>query len=303
MRSLVVFRRLAVSAAVLASAPASADSLTDFLGPREIALGEAMRGSAIGQVGAELNPGGIPLNREVVFEGGYGYRSTDKASLVGVSACDSTGGIPGCFYYDYAGASPALNGDVTSEHSTHVAGMSLSHVLVPRILIGSTIKYYHFSSDLGEPDASGFAADFGATIRLANMINLGVSGQNLWTTHDSPEFPRALGGGLFARPFQSLSLGFDMKWNLDGADQKARYGGGAEFMLPLGDGQQGLPLRGGVLHDNGLDATYISGGLGYTTMTWGIDVGARHQIKGGDDNQIIASIRVYGPRFPAPPIE
>ncbi|HEY0190043.1 MAG TPA: hypothetical protein VGC42_02905 [Kofleriaceae bacterium] len=297
MRSLVVFRRLVVSMAVLASAPARADNPTDFIGPRELAVGEAMRGGATGQTGATLNPSGIPLNRELVFEGGYGYRSTDSASLILVSACDSTSGLPGCFFYEHASASPTFESGATAHHATHLGGMALSYLLLPRVLLGGTIKYFHFDSDLGEPDASGFGADFGATIRLTNNLNIGVSGQNLWTTTESDEFPRTLGGGVYARPLQILALSFDMKWNLDGADQAARYGGGAELYLPLGDGQNAIPLRGGALHDNGLGATYISGGLGYATTTWGLDIGARHQVKGGDDTEVIASIRVFGPRL------
>src|SRR5690349_20896527 len=81
MRSLV----LAVLGALIAVPPGEAragDSLEDLMGPREIALGEALRGGATGAAGADLNPGGIPLNRELVFEGGYGYRASDTASLI-----------------------------------------------------------------------------------------------------------------------------------------------------------------------------------------------------------------------------
>jgi len=181
--------------------------------------------------------------------------------------------------------------------------MALSHALVPRVLIGGTIKYFDFSSELGEPSASGFAADLGATIRVSNIISLGLSGQNLWTSKDTDEFPTALGGGLYVRPLPTLAVSFDAKWNLDGPDQKARYGGGAELFLPLGDGQNAIPLRAGALHDDGLSATYLSAGIGYASTTWNLDIGARHQIKGGDDTQVIASIRVYGPRLPVAALE
>ncbi len=303
MGMLVVVRRLIVGAAVLTSAPAGADNPSDFIGPRELAVGEALRGNATGQVGAALNPGGIPLNRELVFEGGYGYRSTDSATLISASACDSTSGIPGCFFYEYAGDSPTLGGGATAQHSTHVGGMALSYPLLPRFLIGGTLKYFHFDSDILEPSASGFAADFGATVRLTTSISAGFSGQNLYRSKDSDEFPRVLGGGVYAHPLQLLAVSFDMKWNLDGADQAARYGGGAELFLPLGDGQTAIPLRAGALHDNGLGATYLSGGLGYAATTWGIDIGARHEVKGGDDTQVIASLRVYGPRLATAGIE
>src|SRR5512140_2301827 len=169
-------------AALTGSARADADSLNDLLGPREIAVGEALRGGATGVSAVDLNPGGLPLNREVVFEGGYGYRASDSASLVGVSACDSTTPVPGCFFYNYAGASPELGG-MTLHRTTHAGGLALSRLIVPRILLGAIAKHYHCTSDMaGESHASGTAFDLGATVRVTQIVNLGVSAQNLWAT-------------------------------------------------------------------------------------------------------------------------
>jgi len=290
-------------AALTGSARADADSLNDLLGPREIAVGEALRGGATGGTAADLNPAGLPLNRELVFEGGYGYRASDSASLVGVSACDSTNAIPGCFFYNYAGASPELGG-MTLHRTTHAGGLALSRMIVPRILLGATAKYYHFTSDMaGESSASGTAFDLGATVRVTQTVNLGVSAQNLWATTESPEFPRAVGGGVYARPIPMLALSFDMRWKLDGSDHSARYGGGAELFLRGDGGQTGYPIRVGALHDNGLGGTYLSVGLGYATATWGIDLAGRREIKGGSESMIIASMRFFGPRLGAPPLE
>jgi len=290
-------------AAVPGRARAEPDSLTDLLGPREIAVGEAMRGGATGETGASENPSGLSLNRELVFEGGYGYRPTDSASLIGVSACDSTNPLPGCFFYNYAGVSPEQGG-MTVHRTTHVGGIALSRMLVPRILLGTTTKYFHVTSDApGESNASGFAFDLGVTVRLTQILNLGVSAQNLYATRTSPEFPRAVGGGLYARPVPMLALGFDARWRLDGSDHSARYGGGAELFLSGSGGQSGYPIRVGALHDDGLGATYLSAGLGFASTTWGIDLAGRHEITGGSENLIIASMRFFGPRLPAPAIE
>lgn len=290
-------------AALAGSAHAGGDSLNDLLGPREIAVGEALRAGATGASAVGLNPAGLPLNRELVFEGGYGYRVTDSASLVGVSACDSTNAAPGCFFYDYAGANAEL-GDMTLHRTTHVGGLALSRMLVPRVLIGATAKYYRFTSDMtGDTNASGTAFDLGAMVRLTELINVGVSAQNLWATKESPQFPRAVGGGFYGRPLPSLALSFDARWRLDGADQRARYGGGAELFLHGNGGQSGYPIRVGGLHDNGLGATYLSAGLGYASLRWGIDLAGRREVKGGDETMILASMRFFGPRLAAPPIE
>lgn len=282
------------------SAHAEPDSLSNLLGPREIAVGEAMRGGATGASSIGLNPAGLPLNRELVFEGGYGYRGDDSASLIGVSACDSTNIAPGCFFYDYAGASPEMGG-VTGSRRTHVAGMALSKLVVPRVFVGATVKYFdHESNMMGEADASGFAFDAGLMLRLTDMINLGVSAQNLVTTEDSPQFPRAVGGGFQARPLPMLTLGFDARWRFDDGGRSMRYGGGAELFLSGAGGRTGYPIRVGALHDNGLGSTYLSGGVGLNALKWGIDLAARREVKGGDGMMVIASMRFFGPRLAAP---
>jgi hypothetical protein len=287
---------------LIGSAYAEGDALVDTLGPREIAVGEAMRGAATGASAIGLNPAGLPLNRELVFEGGYGYRLTDQASLVGVSACDSTNAIPGCFYYQYAGSSPELGG-MTMSRRTHLAGSSLAYPISPRVFLGTSAKYFNFDSDvMGESKASGFNWDLGATVRISDLVNVGAAAYNVWGA-ESPEFPRAVGGGVLARPMPSLAFSFDARWKLDGDDHSARYGGGAELFLRPSGGQSGFPLRAGALRDNGLGATYLSAGAGYATMKVAFDVAARFAVTGGEDTMFIASMRFYGPRLRAPAID
>lgn len=287
---------------LLGSARADSSGLDEMLGPREIAVGEAMRGGATGATAIGLNPAGLPLNRELVFEGGYGYRAQDSASMIGVSACDSTVAAPGCFFYDYIGSNPELEGAMESRR-THVGGLAIGRQFVPRVSIGATIKYFDYeTSVMGEDDSNGTAFDLGATLRLTEMVNLGVSGQNLYSTEKSVQFPRAAGGGLQARPFPSLTLSFDMRWKLED-DGGMRYGGGAEWFLRGSKGRTGYPIRIGGLRDEALGSTYVSGGIGMASMSWGIDIGARREVKGGDDTLVIASMRFFGPREPAPSVE
>jgi hypothetical protein len=287
---------LILTTALFGSAYADGDSLTDLLGPREIAVGEALRGGATGASAIGLNPAGLPLNQELVFEGGYGYRPADQASLVNVSACDSTAAMPGCFYYNYAGSSPDLGG--TSMHrSTHIAGTSLGYPVTPKILFGTSVKYLHFASDvMGQTSTSGFNFDLGTTIRVSDQLSVGVAGYNLWGTA-SPEWARAAGGGVLARPIQMLALSFDARWKLETGDHSARYGGGAELFLRSSNGQQGYPIRIGALHDSGLGTTYLSGGLGLAGMKYAIDVAARRAVSGSDETMFLASMRFYGPRL------
>jgi len=273
-----------------------------MLGPREIALGEAMRGGATGATAIALNPAGLPLSRDVVFEGGYGYRASDQASLIGVSACDSTAAMPGCFYYDYAGSNPELEGMNLHRH-THIGGLTLAYPVSPRVFFGANLKYFHFSSDvMNEASSSGFNWDFGATVRLTDLVNLGVTGYNLEGAQ-STQFPRAVGGGMLARPLPTIAISFDARWRLDGTQHSARFGGGAEWFLRMSNGQTGFPIRFGALHDGDLATTYLSGGLGVSSMKYGIDVAARTAVSGISETMIIASMRFYGPRMRPPGLE
>jgi hypothetical protein len=288
-----------LATALLGSAHADGDALEDMLGPREIAVGEAMRGGAIGASAIGMNPAGLPLNRELVFEAGYGYRVADQASLIGVSACDSTSGVAGCFFYDYAGTSPELSG-MTMHRTTHVGGFSGGYPLTPRVLVGSTVKYFHTTSDvMSEGKQSGVTWDLGTTVRLTDVLSVGVAGYNLFGS-DAAQFPRAVGGGFLARPSGILGISFDARWRTEGEQRGARYGGGAELFLRAG--RNGYPLRIGALHDNALGASYISGGIGMATVKFAFDVGGRKSLSGPDDTLVIASLRFYGPRQPAPAI-
>ena len=173
-----------------------------------------------------------------------------------------------------------------------------------RVLIGATAKYYRFTSNMvGDSNASGTAFDLGATLRLTDLINLGVSAQNLWESSSTPEFPRAVGGGLYAHLVSVLALSFDARWRLDGNDHGARFGGGGELFLTGNRGQSGYPIRLGALHDDAFGATYLSAGAGYTSLNWGIDIAGRREVKGGTETLIIASMRFFGPRLPAPAME
>ncbi len=296
MRRLAVL--LPVLAAVLvpvAGARADADSLNDPLGPREVALGEGLRAGAVGAMATTLNPAGLPLTRELVFEGSFGYRPDDSASMVGLAACDSTNAMPGCFYYHYAGMSPEIGGMALGRR-THVGGMTLSRPINQRVNIGAGVKYFDFESDnMAEESASGWNWDVGVTVRLTDILNVAGVGYNLAGT-ESLEFPRAAAGGILLRPGQGFSLGFDALWNLDREGKTGRYGGGGEYFISTQGGRTGYPLRVGAVHDVAT-GTYVTGGAGIATMKLGFDVAARKQVSDGDELLVTASLRVFGPRL------
>ncbi|MCA9679600.1 MAG: hypothetical protein KC464_31500 [Myxococcales bacterium] len=294
---------LSIVAAVAATARpalADADSLVDNLGAREVGVGEAMRAGAIGATGPNLNPAGLPLTSELVFEGGYGYRGADGASLFNLAVCDSTNAMPGCFYYDYMSSDPELDGMALGHRRSHSGGLTLSRTVSPRVIVGVGAKYFDYSSDvMGEDSASGANWDVGTLVRLTDLVNVAAVGYNLWGAK-SVQFPRAIGTGMMAHPLPALSASFDAVWNLDAADgaKTGRYGGGVEYFLSTRQGTVGYPLRGGALHDVATGGTYVTAGLGISTLKLGLDVGARKQVADGDELLITANLRFFGPRQP-----
>jgi len=295
--------KIILAAALLALAAADAaraDSLTDYFGPREISVGETLRANAQGSMATTLNPAGLSLTRQLVFEGSYGYRAEDSASTVSASACDSTVPVAGCFYYHYFTAKPEIDGTEYSRR-VHEFGVATARAITRRISIGVNARYFDYESDLiGEEDSSGFATDAGLTLQLSDAIQAAVVGYNLLAP-DSRQYPMAVGAGVALHPVAQLSIGLDGLWNLDlpeGESGTGRYGGGLEYFFQSDDRLIGYPIRLGTVYDHQLGSTYITGGLGVTTMKLGVDVGARKQVDGGDELMILGSLRLFGPHLP-----
>lgn len=287
--------------ALVAAGPlarADADGLTDALGPRELALGGGLRAgrfATFGSLATSLNPAGLALGpREVVFEGSYGYRPDDSASLVSLSACDSTNAAPGCFYYRYASLTPS-DGGMDVHQRSHVGGVTLSRIVSSRFVMGVGIKYFNLKHDMDEDAESGINWDLGGVVRVTDTLNLGVVGYNIKGSTSS-EFPRAVGAGVTLNPSPQLAAMFDAVWDLDTDASTGRYGGGLEYFLSTKEGQLDYPLRIGVLHDVA-KGTFLSGGAGLATPKMGLDIGVRRQVSDGDELQVSASLRLFGPRM------
>jgi len=212
---------------VPARADAQSNSLSNYMGPQETAMGEGMRAAAVGALATTLNPAGLSLNKQLVFHGSYGFRPTDDASIATVAACDSTVLVPGCFYYNYLSSTPDI-GDGDAKRRTHQFGVTASRALTQSVLVGVNTKYFDIDSDLtGEESTSGFAMDAGLIVRAGERVNLAAVGYNL-IAKDSAEYPRAMAFGIALRPVESLSVVFDSRWDIESEAQEmkgARFGG------------------------------------------------------------------------------
>lgn len=294
MKPIAIILGTVAAMALVPGTRASADALTDYLGPRELATGESMRADAQGAMAITLNPAGLALGRDLVFEGTYGHRFEDSANTFTVSGCDSTVPVAGCFYYRYLRATPEAAG-VEQSLRVHEGGGTLARSFGQLIFVGLNIKYFDYETEAGLDD-SGFALDAGAIVQPAPILRIAAVGYNL-AGAKAPLYPRAMAGGVALRPLPPLVLAFDAVWNLDTEEDSStgRYGGGIEYFLSLSEGQIGVPIRLGAVHDVGLESTYITAGAGIMSAKLALDLGMRKQI-GGDELVFQAGLRVFGPR-------
>jgi hypothetical protein len=291
---------LLLSAAVLLPAVAHADNVTESMGPRAIAMGEALRAASFGSLSTTLNPAGLALSKTYELEATYGFRPEDSANLFSASVCDSvTTRIAACLFYKFLDANPSTV-DGEWERTMHAAGMTLAAPVGDALTLGVSGKYVDYQETDGTrtspPDRSrsgAFIVDAGATVKAGSMINIGLVAHNLMGS-DAGEFPRELGGGLAAFASSKVMLGADARWNLEKAT--GRFGLGGELFLPMQEGQQGIPLRLGLLHDTDGSSTYLSGGLGFINPRVAVDLGARKGVSGEDQAfQLQISVRLFLP--------
>jgi hypothetical protein len=285
----------AVLIAAAGKASAEADSLNDPIGPRQIALGEALRAAAIGSAAAHANPAGVALTRAYVIEGSFGIRPGDDARLAAGSVCDSvtSARIAACLSYDYFSSSPE-----GGSRTAHEIALTTSVPLGDRVFLGVSHKYrdYEESGTEAMPEdhsTSGYGADGGAILKLTDSLNVAVVGYNL-VGNDEDQFPMGIGTGLAFFLSTTLMIAADARWNLETDD--GRWGAGLEYFLTTSGGQQGFPLRGGYVYDEVNGASYVTGGLGYITPRVAVDVGGRKQVsKEGDETLVQVGLRVFLP--------
>ena len=294
-------------------------------------MGSAGRGAAIGALGPMLNPAGLEWTKQYSIEAMYGFKVQDLGSSIHLSIADSVTNahIGMGAYYEYVHSSPRFvnepggpNADVT--RSGNEIGLSFALPLGDHFAFGITAKYSNISTDGVNPaaatdknapptvnydsttthDAKGFTMDAGLNIKLSDSFGIGVVGHNFIPLH-SVETPIGLGMGLAYQVTPNVMFVADARIDFDrykkpsttdatgnvieGANRtSARIGGGMEYVAA------GIvPLRVGYFQDTGLPGGFISGGIGYLSKSFGIDLAYRQKIYGGNESWLELGIRVF----------
>ncbi len=304
-------------------APSAAFAQWDLVGVRALGQGEAMRATATGSEALILNPAGMSLVKQYVIEGIYGFKVEDLGHHVNVSVVDSvTSRVAAGLFYTFIYSEPKVGfhwagGEQLPERwkrEGHAAGLSLSLSLGDKFMIGLTTKYLHFDTTAPLPKGTspgsldfdhvnGVTFDVGFIVRLGDKFNIGAVGYNLWD--HGREAPISMGIGLAYVPLPVLSINFDTVVNFTGyktlhvdsidpskikLDNKvsARLGPGIEWKIA-----NKVPVRVGYVFDSALNGQYITMGIGYSSQSFGIDLGYRVMVGGGLENFLMLGLHLF----------
>ncbi|MSP59037.1 MAG: hypothetical protein EXR72_01630 [Myxococcales bacterium] len=208
-------------------------------------------------------------------------------------------------------------------------GVALALPLGERFSIGLTSKYSNVTTEVANPganmevekgmpapqktlvldstnaaDSKGFTMDAGVMLRLGDSFHIGVSGHNFIPLH-SVEVPIGLGIGLGYMMGASFVITTDARIDFDKyrqpgtTDEKgnrvqgdrrttAKISGGLEY---LAGGV--VPIRAGFAHDTGMPGSFLSLGIGYMGKSFGIDLGYRQKVNGGNEALLNLGLRVF----------
>jgi hypothetical protein len=307
--------RIAATVFLLALAARSATARAeDVVGTRALGMGDALRAAAVGASGVHLNPSGMTLLRGYVVEGNYGYRGSDGTSIFDGSIVDTlTSRVGAGIFYNSLTAAPRsdyyLPGSLPVgeklDRSGYRAGLALALPIVEFLHLGLTGKYVSYETkhvagaapvlDVG----SGFTMDAGATLRIGNLVNLAVVGQNLIDVK-TREAPQTVAFGVALTALDSFIVDFDAVFDTSSFQDAngssattAKYAVGAELFT------SGLAIRGGYLNDRGaryavgrtaLALQYATFGLSAIGKGAALDGGIRQQVSGTGDKETMFNI-------------
>jgi hypothetical protein len=178
----------------------------------------------------------------------------------------------------------------------HVFSLATAVPISDKILLGFTQRVVDYDETVGGAmsDTSrewDYVADAGLIVRVTPMINIAAVAHNLVGSDDS-QFPRAYGGGLAFVPRPDFTVAADMRYST--VTETPRWAGGAEYYV-RGGGEALFPVRVGYVYDAATDAQYITGGLGWVSPRFGLDIGARHQIAEGEETTLQFGLRLFMP--------
>jgi hypothetical protein len=259
--------------------------------PRTLGLGLGARASATSTAAVALNPAGLSIGRNYHIEGSVQMDPQVERFGFGATLVDSFSGPV------HAGASfRYIQGNGVSGPGGYDGRLSLSLPLGDSFGLGVTGRYVSFwreGSSNAPPFAEGITFDAAARVTPVAGLHIAAFGYNLIDLGSSL-VPRQAGGSISYTYDNRLTLAFDGIADLgtfENPDGSLRpeglFGGAGEYFT----GE--VPIRVGYYYDTGRDLHVLTGGLGYITEDFGVEVSLRQQVNRTQLTTILASFRYF----------
>ena len=246
-------------------------------------MGDAIRSSAVGHNALMVNPAAMSQVKAYQVTTGFAYGHEDEQAIPSVSFVDSLLNpllAAGLGYSFRAANGFQGDGDRRREHmsrgaiSSGFAGESIGFFL------GVGLNWLNMGLKSGPAD-DYVTMDASALLVVQRMIRIAVVGHNAvaFTDRDpQADIPTSLGTGV-SFMYGNFLVGFDTDTDFDTYKSPvASYHVGTQYAA-LGM----IPLRVGFAMDPGEDAKRITGGLGYWTPAFMVDLGYQHNTESPGD--------------------
>lgn len=254
----------------------------DIQNARPLALGGAGRAFCPSNGSLYLNPAGIAVGRAYHVETLYGYVPTSNGHVAGGSVIDSvTAPVAMGLAFNYTAWDP--EGVDRSEYDVR---LSAAYYFSRLLALGVTLKYLYADQegggplvddlfrDNGEEMVNTVTVDVGLTLTIGQHFAIAAVGHNL-TNIGSTQAPMSLGVGL-ALNISNLVVVADMLIDFNSREEMMfRAMGGAEYLLA-----DNWPIRLGYRWDQAFDTHSVSGGFGYLSQRFGVEMSIRQDVAG-----------------------
>lgn len=272
----------------------------DIQNARPLALGGGSRAFCPSNASLYLNPAGMAVARlyhvETMY--GYGYAENANTHVAGGSVVDSvTAPVAMGLSFNYVGFDP--DGIDRTEYDVR---LSAAYYIARLLSIGLSLKYVyanqegygHLTTNLfvpnGDEQLNTVTIDVGTTLTIGQVFSAAVVGYNLTNT-GSQHAPLSLGIGL-GLTISAFVVVADVLLDFTSAeDLMVRAMGGAEYLV-----NDNWPIRLGYRWDQLMDTHAVTGGFGYVSQRFGVELSLRQEVSSPDDQldtNLVVAIRYF----------
>jgi hypothetical protein len=264
---------------------------------RGLALGSGVRASAISTSALAYNTSGLPLGKLYHLEGMFDLQPSKDTIGLGAAVVDSS--------TSSLAAGISIRGLIENgrEGVNGIdAYVGLGIPLVDILSVGVGGRYINLWTPHGTHEdernerydsngyflTKGFTFDAAVRLNPVEILHIAALAYNIVNRH-SAYMPVMVGGSVAFSVGRSFIIGADCLTDLSSFKQaKLLVGGGAEYLTG-----PGLPVRLGYRYDSGRRIHVVSGGTGYTSQSFGLDLSLQQEVSGGKDTRLMAAIRIY----------